>query len=267
MTVALTENIDNPIAELQGFTYCFHIKLQDNLDLYLTESDRFLSIDNIIFVPNSGVTLKEGGFNDSAQNYIILEGVFENEGVKQHYDLAQAMVKIYVCFANSCRHFVTYRCITYTKRDLDFTLRLEPNIDVYNQSLLQSFSKNCRANFGDLKCKIDKTVYSQIYNIKEMFGRTMVISNLDKENGYFNYGDAILANSQADVQFYSKILSHSENLITLDKTIPDSMKHNKTVLLTVGCDKKFTTCCNKFNNAVNFRGEPLIPDDNFIKVI
>lgn len=100
-----------------------------------------------------------------------------------------------------------------------------------------------------------------------MFGRTMIISNLDKENGYFNYGDATLADSQADVQLYSKILSHSENLITLDKTIPDSMKHNKTVLLTVGCDKKFTTCCNKFNNAVNFRGEPLIPDDNFIKVI
>jgi hypothetical protein len=63
MTVA--ENIDNPIAELQGLTYCFHIKLQDSLDLYLTESDRSLSIDNVIFVPNSRVTLKEGGFNDS----------------------------------------------------------------------------------------------------------------------------------------------------------------------------------------------------------
>lgn len=62
------------------------LKLQDNLDLYLTESDRSLSIDNVIFVPNSGVTLKEVGFNNSAQNYIILEGVFENEGVKQHYD-------------------------------------------------------------------------------------------------------------------------------------------------------------------------------------
>ncbi|MDD9335152.1 MAG: phage BR0599 family protein [Rickettsiaceae bacterium] len=264
MTVA--ENIDNPIAELQGFTYCFHITLQDGFELYLTESDRYLSIDNVIFVPNSGVTLKEGGFNDSAQNYIILEGVFENEGVKQHYDLTQAMVKIYVCFANSCRHFVTYRCITYTKRDLDFTLRLEPNIDVYNQSLLQSFSKNCRANFGDLKCKIDKTVYSQIYNIKEMFGRTMVISNLDKENGYFNYGDAIL-NGLINGRFCSKILSNSENLVILDQLIPDSVKHNKTVQLIAGCDKKFTTCCNKFNNAVNFRGEPLIPDDNFIKVI
>ncbi|MDR0296739.1 MAG: phage BR0599 family protein [Rickettsia sp.] len=209
------------------------------------------------------MTLKEGQFNDSAQNYIVLEGIFENNGVKQQYDLTQAMVKIYVCFTNSCKHFVTYRCSTYTKRDLDFTLRLEPNIELYNQSLLQSFSKKCRANFGDLKCKINKMVYSQIYNIDEMFGRTIVISNLDKENGYFNYGDAILDNGQ----FYNKIISHSGNLVILDKLILDSMKHNKTVDLIVGCDKNFITCCNKFNNAVNFRGEPLIPDDNFIKVI
>ncbi len=26
------------------------------------------------------------------------------------------------------------------------------------------------------------------------------------------------------------------------------------------CDKKFITCCNKFNNAINFRGEPFIPE-------
>lgn len=26
------------------------------------------------------------------------------------------------------------------------------------------------------------------------------------------------------------------------------------------CDKKFITCCNRFNNAVNFRGEPFIPE-------
>ncbi|HJD56912.1 MULTISPECIES: DUF2163 domain-containing protein [unclassified Candidatus Tisiphia] len=257
----MTEYIDNSIA-VHNFTYCFHITLQDGLELYLTESDKSLSIDGIRFMPNSGITLKEGVFNDSAQNYIILEGVFENNGVEQHYDLTQAMVRIYTSCADSYKHFVTYCCSLYTKRDLDFTLRLEPNMG-YNQSLLQSFSKKCRANFGDLKCKIDKTVYSQIYNIQEIFGRTIVISDIDKESGYFNYGDAILANGQ----FYSKIISHSGNVIILDQLIPDSMKCNKTVDLTIGCDKNFITCCNKFNNAVNFRGEPLIPDDNFIKVI
>lgn len=70
-----------------------------------------------------------------------------------------------------------------------------------------------------------------------MFGRTIIISNLDKENGYFNYGDAILTDGQADVQFYSKILSNSENLVILDQLIPDSVKHNKTVQLIAGCDK------------------------------
>lgn len=119
----MTEYIDNSIA-VHNFTYCFHITLQDGLELYLTESDKSLSIDGIRFMPNSGITLKEGVFNDSAQNYIILEGVFENNGVEQHYDLTQAMVRIYTSCADSYKHFVTYCCSLYTKRDLDFTLRL-----------------------------------------------------------------------------------------------------------------------------------------------
>ncbi|XVN43247.1 MAG: phage BR0599 family protein [Candidatus Rickettsia vulgarisii] len=48
--------------------------------------------------------------------------------------------------------------------------------------------------------------------------------------------------------------------------MPDNMKHHKNTKITAGCDKKFITCCNKFNNAVNFRGEPLIPNDDFIKL-
>ncbi|WP_353285542.1 phage BR0599 family protein [Wolbachia endosymbiont (group B) of Agrotis puta] len=29
--------------------------------------------------------------------------------------------------------------------------------------------------------------------------------------------------------------------------------------ILAGCDKAFLTCKNKFNNTVNFRGEPYIP--------
>jgi len=29
--------------------------------------------------------------------------------------------------------------------------------------------------------------------------------------------------------------------------------------LTKGCDKTITTCFSRFNNVVNFRGEPLVP--------
>jgi hypothetical protein len=48
MTVALVKDIHNSVAELQNFTYCFHITLQDGLELYLTGSDKPLSIDDIL---------------------------------------------------------------------------------------------------------------------------------------------------------------------------------------------------------------------------
>lgn len=31
-----------------------------------------------------------------------------------------------------------------------------------------------------------------------------------------------------------------------------------------GCDKRFTTCRNKFGNGVNFRGFPHLPGNDFI---
>ena len=38
--------------------------------------------------------------------------------------------------------------------------------------------------------------------------------------------------------------------------------------ITAGCDKEFSTCCSKFNNAINFRGEPNIPrNEKILKFI
>jgi uncharacterized phage protein (TIGR02218 family) len=36
------------------------------------------------------------------------------------------------------------------------------------------------------------------------------------------------------------------------------------VTLTVGCDKRFDTCRDRFANALNFRGFPHIPGNDFV---
>ncbi len=36
------------------------------------------------------------------------------------------------------------------------------------------------------------------------------------------------------------------------------------VVLTVGCDKRFDTCRDRFSNAANFRGFPHIPGNDFV---
>lgn len=57
--------------------YSFHITLANNRNLYLTEIDKPIIIDQKIFLPNSGIVLKEWVCNDSGQNYVIIEGIYK----------------------------------------------------------------------------------------------------------------------------------------------------------------------------------------------
>ncbi|KAJ6644983.1 NAD kinase [Pseudolycoriella hygida] len=85
--------------------------------------------------------------------------------------------------------------------------------------------KNCRANFGDARCKVNKAAYSAVYNIQEIFSNTIIIENTAQENGYFNGGDVDLGEGK----FHSKVINHVRNLLTVDKIIPDDMKQYGTV--------------------------------------
>ncbi len=127
---------------------------------------------------------------------------------------------------------------------------------------MQIFSKTCRANFGDEKCKINKADYSFNYDISEINDRLFTLASSDKEDGYFNGGEAIIGN----VIFKAKIISHFRGIIEVDKSVPEIIRSYSQITLIAGCDKKFITCCNKFHNAVNFRGEPFIPENNFLQI-
>lgn len=259
---SLDSNIDGAVLGLKSFSYCFEIILTSGDKLFLTSADKVINSGIIVYRPSSGLRIKEGSFNDSAQDHITIEGIFEKNGVDKTVDLTNAQVKILMFFDNASYHFVTYYCTLYTKYDLYFNIYLEPESIKYNQTVVNVFSKTCRTNFGDSKCKIDKKLFSRSYDIIQMGVRTIEVPKIHEETGYFICGDAHIAGTA----FNAKILNSRDNIIYIDRIIPDNLKNIRTVILTAGCDKKFITCCNKFNNAVNFRGEPFIPEHNFLKI-
>ena len=218
--------------------------------------------DNVIYSPASGLNITEGIFNDSAQDHVTIQGIYNDNGIGKKADLTSAQVKILIVIENSSYHLVSYYCTLYTRYDLHFSIFVEPESVRYNQTVVYAFSKTCRTKFGDSKCKIDKKIFSLNYDIVNISIRSLEVSKITQDTGYFIGGDACFEGSG----FSSKILNTIGNIIQLDRVIPDNIKHYKTVILTAGCDKKFITCCNKFNNAVNFRGEPSIPEYNFLKI-
>lgn len=58
----------------------------------------------------------------------------------------------------------------------------------------------------------------------------------------------------------------SSNTLTLFLPTPYAVQVGDLAAIYPGCDKRLTTCINKFNNVLNFRGEPYIPgQDDIIK--
>jgi uncharacterized phage protein (TIGR02218 family) len=48
------------------------------------------------------------------------------------------------------------------------------------------------------------------------------------------------------------------------QAMPEPLALGDTFVVTAGCDKRFSTCRDRFANSVNFRGFPQIPGNDFI---
>jgi uncharacterized phage protein (TIGR02218 family) len=250
--------------EAASVVYVFEIELPSGALLALNSSGRDFAVGEQIFRRFSSLNLIKGEFNDSAENYIMLHGIFEADGITKEMVLAGCKIKIYHCLDCVLSSLVTYFITQFEKHDLDFTIKCEPSSAKYNQSLLLLFSKTCRANFGDHKCGVDLKKYKKTYGIKSIKSKTITLLDIEEASGYYNHGLATFENEFKKMISF-KIISHHNNEIELEESLPDNLLEQKYVSLIPSCDKNFITCCNKFDNAVNFRGEPTIAEHNFLK--
>ncbi|MFK7968069.1 MAG: phage BR0599 family protein [Rickettsiaceae bacterium] len=257
------ENLLNSKKDV-SFAYLYEIFLLSGEVLSLSSSNCEIITDDKIFLPFSGVNLEKGEFNDSAENIIILSGIFDKRAVCKKMDLAGCKIKIYLYIDSILTPLVTYFITEFEKNDLDFQLKCEPETTKYNQSLLLLFSTTCRANFGDAKCGVNIDQYKKTYEIKHIKSCVITLSDMNCNSGYYNLGQALFLDKLERIVSF-KIISHNGKSITLDKKVSEDLLEQEEVILVVSCDKKFITCCNKFNNAVNFRGEPTIDQHNFLK--
>jgi uncharacterized phage protein (TIGR02218 family) len=238
----------------------FHIKKGDSREYYLTSGANQEEYEGNLYLPYSGLSFVSGSFNDSAENLIVLHGVFEPLGINKNDNFIGASIKIMCLQNNEVQHFVTYICTQHNINDLDFELHCESETIKYNRSLLQMFSKTCRANFGDHRCKVNKHYYAVTCNILSCEGNIVGCDIINREDGYFTGGKLTDSNGRE-----YRILVHVRRVIEIEISSESNFSVGDQVTLTPTCDKNFRTCCYSFNNAVNFRGEPAIPESNIVK--
>jgi len=248
----------------EDLIYMFDIKCKNGTIFHLTSSSISHNINNIDYKPCSGLNFVSGEFNESGQNQVRIKGIFEQSGIEKRDNLAGALVKISNLDSKNLVHFISYFCTQYISKDLEFEMLCEPEVVKYNQSLLQMFSKTCRANFADSRCMVSIEKYAVKSQVTDISSNVLKCVLEGFDNGYFKNG-TLLAVDEENNKYDFKILSHIGKSIEVDLDTEFDFTKHKLVTLIPGCDKNYRTCCYSFNNAVNFRGEPVIPDSNIIE--
>lgn len=124
-----------------------------------------------------------------------------------------------------------------------------------------STSPECRASFGDKQCRVD------------LAGRTLravAISSADNViqldramDDRFLFG-RLRYLSGSNCGLWTTIVGVSESAVSVRDWPRAAIDTGTIVELREGCDKRFQTCVSRFQNAVNFRGEPHLPGTDLL---
>lgn len=81
--------------------------------------------------------------------------------------------------------------------------------------------------------------------------------------GYFAYG-VVKWLTGANAGYEMEVKSFAPQVVTLAMLMPFPIQPGDTYKIVAGCDGQISSCKNRYNNVVNFRGEPYIPGPDFI---
>lgn len=129
----------------------------------------------------------------------------------------------------------------------------------------------CDADLGDARCKVDLdqpayTGTATIQTVRSM--RTFEVAGLAGfAHDFFTRGLAVFTSGAAaglKIEVKAHVKAPGLVRIELWSAAEGPPQTGDTLKLTAGCDKRIETCQTRFANALNFRGFPDMPGNDFV---
>ncbi|RLG43942.1 MAG: hypothetical protein DRN81_05585 [Thermoproteota archaeon] len=260
---------------------CWKITLRDGTVLCFTDHDKDLVIDGLTYKATVGFEASAVSTDADLRpdvldvRAILLQddAITEEDIVAGRYD--GAMIEIFmVDYTNASLGKIWLRrgwIGEITVADDRFVAELRGIIDRLGQSTLgEVYSPTCRAQLGDSRCKINLNDYRVTGTITDVTDRkTFADVNNNADDGWFNFGKIrFLTGANAGIEREIKRWIQNNHTFELYLPMPYTVEVGDEYEAFPGCDKSFSTCKNKFNNVVNFRGEPYVPGrDKILKYV
>ncbi len=158
-----------------------------------------------------------------------------------------------------------------TRGEAGFTFEIRGLAADLERTIGRTIQKRCDADLGDVRCGVDldQAVYLGSGAVTGLVSdRTVRVSGLSSfDPGWFSQGLIQWtsgANAGRAMSVDSHVVALGEVELTLFAAPAAPMTVGDEFAITAGCDKRWSTCRAKFANAVNFRGFPMIPGDDWL---
>jgi uncharacterized phage protein (TIGR02218 family) len=258
---------------------CWRITRRDGEVLGFTDHDEDVVLDGLICRAGAGLSGSEvtarlglavGGSEVSGA--LADDALSEADLAAGRYDAAG--IELFLVDWSEPSLFISMSSATLgevRREGVAFTAELRGLADRLNHETGRRFTATCSADFGDSRCTVNlsNALYRGLGTITALGGAsTLTSSGLTAfDDGWFTAGQlewSSGANAGLAVEVKSHRLIGEQASLDLWQAMPEALALGDTFVVTAGCDKYFGTCRDRFNNAVNFRGFPHIPGNDFV---
>ncbi|HEX7775226.1 MAG TPA: DUF2163 domain-containing protein [Parvibaculum sp.] len=152
-----------------------------------------------------------------------------------------------------------------------FTAELRGLAHRLNQPVGRLYQYACDADLGDAACGLDladAALKGAGIVVAVEGNRILTASGLDAfaegwfERGRLRFTSGANAGAALEVKLHAKTPAGAA--IELWQAMPRDIAAGDSFEITAGCDKQLQTCRAKFSNALNFRGFPYMPGNDFV---
>jgi uncharacterized phage protein (TIGR02218 family) len=265
----ISGSLDSHLAsEVTTIATCWKLTRRDTVVMGFTDHDRDVVLDGVTYEASTGFTPSAVANNSELSvDNLDVEGVIDSVIITEEdiqaglYDFSQIEVFI-VNYTDLTQGVLNLR--TGWLGEIKFgSNRFVAEVRGLMQNLAQGigelYSPSCRAKFGDDRCGIDITGFTETGSV------TLVTDNQvfkdsarTEENGWFDGGEITFTTGNNN-GLSMEIKEFRNAQITLVLPMAYNIEVTDTYSIITGCDKSFDTCIAKFSNAINFRGEPHVP--------
>lgn len=273
---AMQDKLDSGVTT---FCACWRIDPGTGPALGFTEHDEDITFDGVKFEASSGFSAsaieRSLGLsidNASASGALRSDRISEADIRRGRFDGAAFRLWL-VDWTDPSSRLLTFRgeIGEITRGALAFEAEIRGLSERLNRPIGRRFLRVCDATLGDSRCRVgvDRPEFKgEGAVLGATDRRSLVVSGIEGfEPHWFANGELTWtsgANTQSKMGVRAHRASDGGVVLELDRNPVDAPEPGDTFVVVAGCDKRLSTCREKFQNAVNFRGFPYAPGDNWL---